>query len=142
MLDQLEGSEIRSSGSRFALMTQLVPLKKSTKAIGNLSSSPVLQTTPIRHGGRAQGFSKPRRLGSDQLSLLHKAPVMCFRIAYKPPRTPHFDVSIAASVEEVELLLSPHSEWPLKVKSLFTDRLENIRRCCCIETRIARNHRS
>ena len=121
LLDQLEGSEIRSSGSRFALMTQLVPLKKSTKAIANLPSSPVLQTTPIRHGGRAQGFSKPRRLGSDQLSLLHKAPVMCFRIAYKPPRTPHFDVSIAASVEEVELLLSPHSEWPLKVKSLFTD---------------------
>ena len=45
---------------------------------------------------------------------------MSCRLAWKPPRTPHFDVSVAMTINEMEIVVSSYCEWPLKLHSIVS----------------------
>jgi len=116
LLDSLEGSEIRSNGSRHIFLSQAARSVPS-----NVEGIPHLAPSNLGDPVRA-GFLTPKRSGNNKLSSVPTSsiPLVSCRLAWKPPRAPHFDVSIAMTVEEMEIIVSPHCEWPLKLHSIVS----------------------
>jgi len=125
LLDSLDGSEIRSNGSRHVLLSQVVRMSPPGPADIPLLAQPSLGETAA---SIRAGFLTPKRSGSNQLSSVrpnNSTPLVSCRLAWKPPRAPHFDVSVAMNVEEMEIIVSPRCEWPLKVKAIVSHKSDS-----------------
>ena len=124
LLDSLEGSEIRSNGTRHVLLSQVAkPLPSSAEGIPLLGPPSLGETA----GAMRAGFLTPKRSGSNQFSstLANSVPLVSCRLAWKPPRAPHFDLSAAVSIEEIEIVVSPRCEWPLRVHGIVSHQADS-----------------
>eukprot|EP00562_Extubocellulus_spinifer_P016440 CAMPEP_0178577680 /NCGR_PEP_ID=MMETSP0697-20121206/21133_1 /TAXON_ID=265572 /ORGANISM="Extubocellulus spinifer, Strain CCMP396" /LENGTH=4375 /DNA_ID=CAMNT_0020212987 /DNA_START=145 /DNA_END=13272 /DNA_ORIENTATION=+ len=120
LVGELEGSEVRSDGSRHVLLSQIIRNETAEKDI-RLLAPPTLGAM----ASSVRGFLTPKRSGSNLgAPPTNKCPLMSCRVAWKPPKAPHFDVSLAVVVEEMKLAVSPKCEWPAKTKALFSHKSE------------------
>ena len=124
LLDSLDGSEIRSNGTRHVLLSQVAQASPLGAGDIPLLAPPNLGETaaPMR-----AGFLTPKRSGSNQFSSAraNSTPLVSCRLAWKPPRAPHFDLSVAVSIEEMEIVMSPRCEWPLKAHGIVSHKADS-----------------
>ena len=124
LLDSLEGSEIRTNGTRHILVSQVAQVSPSSAGDIPLLAPPSLgeSAAPMR-----AGFLTPKRSGSNQFASTqaNSTPLVSCRLAWKPPRAPHFDLSVAVSIEEMEIDVSPRCEWPLKVHGIVSHKADS-----------------